>query len=349
MKEVFILGAGFSRWLCEGMPLLSDLIDDISEQTTKLITQDDSLTVLFFGENNIEKLLSYLTTEYPWKKREELDLHKSIAIRIINEITEKILRVQNDPLNMSDASLSKERQSLFDYFHENVSEIITFNYDTLLENNFENHYGLQDWYELYKLPMKLLSKRSTPNEPTPSFFSKYEDETKKYPTITKLHGSINWLFNGYYDSLDTESVYYYKIAHSLVQIVTPINRKGLIPFIVPPTSEKNMYIKHSLLRNIWQTAREKIENAEIINIIGYSFPTSDIYFDLFLKTTVNPYPMINIIDINESAEFEEKIRKYFQPVLLDLIKTKIKFYTGENAVNNFVNQIICKKHNGKLV
>ena len=134
MFETFILGAGFSKWFAPEMPLLKELIQLFDDNLIDEINRDKALSEILNKEKNVEKLLSYLAVDYPWKKNEEIYSHRSLYIKIINTIASKLRKIQSN----LDYCLSPDesKNNLFEYWYNHTSDIITFNYDNILEKCF---------------------------------------------------------------------------------------------------------------------------------------------------------------------------------------------------------------------
>ncbi len=135
MNEVFILGAGLSKAINTNMPLLNDLSNDINTWFT-----NNKYRVKFYydiyeqyikssGITNFEDILTFLYQDFPWKTDEEKHILSALFIFISNLLREILLRKQSNILNNEDVLIK-----FLNYLHYNNSKLITFNYDTLLEN-----------------------------------------------------------------------------------------------------------------------------------------------------------------------------------------------------------------------
>lgn len=331
-NEVFILGAGFSKWFDKKMPLLNDLITYLNPSTVKKINNDSALSRLCNDEENFEKLLSYLTTRYPWKTVSEYHNHQSIYWEVLNSITCKLLDIQEE----LDYKLLQDsiKYKFFQYIYETNSKILTFNYDNILEKGLRANFYKGSWYKFYDLPIKNLNIRSQSSSSSGVLSQPFIAESNA-PKIIKLHGSVNWLFNGSYGDISSESVYYY-IPNKKESESIKINKQGLSNLIIPPSLEKNSFINHIILRCLWQNAKDILKDSNKINIIGYSFPQSDIYVDLFMKSSINKNVIINVIDINSSSDFRKRISSYFEPILKNN-NSSLNFFVGLDCMEKFIN------------
>src|SRR5690606_13414501 len=67
-----------------------------------------------------------------------------------------------------------------------------------------------------------------------------------------------------------------KIYHKFLPIGSEIIKSGRVPLIVPPTLNKFKYQEQ--LKNIWAKAASVLSEAELVFIIGYSMPETDVFF-----------------------------------------------------------------------
>jgi hypothetical protein len=160
--------------------------------------------------------------------------------------------------------------------------------------------------------------------------------------LLKLHGSINW----YKENDDSEiSVLKANDSHysnlfnpgiGFNCIGTQILEKDKFPFIIPPTWNKYEY--HSQLKIIWKKAAQILSEAEIIFIIGYSFPETDLFFKYLYSIGSDSNTSISkIYVINPDANLESKFGELFSQNLLGkrrLIFKNIKFSESIGFINS---------------
>ena len=89
-----------------------------------------------------------------------------------------------------------------------------------------------------------------------------------------------------------------------------VNSQGLRPLIIPPSLEKSSFFTHPLIKVIWSRAREAIERASSIYVVGYSLPESDTYVDLLFARSLRRLPEVFMLDINPGIV--ERAQRYFQ-------------------------------------
>ncbi|MXW23286.1 MAG: hypothetical protein F4Z96_01150, partial [Chloroflexi bacterium] len=129
-KDVFVLGAGFSKAIDAGMPTMKELTFEVRTRISR--DGEFQLPSPFDAgaADNIELWMTYLSQNQPWLDRSENQYNRALATRIENYIVE-IIREQES------AALG---QAMPDWLGQLVGRwvtaqatVITLNYDTLVE------------------------------------------------------------------------------------------------------------------------------------------------------------------------------------------------------------------------
>jgi len=179
--------------------------------------------------------------------------------------------------------------------------VLTFNYDTLLEDTLDKigkPYSLTPEWWLAEHSRNLVQK----------------EFIKRYVEITKLHGSIDWYDRNYHDETrryhgefghdvpdddpifgSTPSVPFESLARGKVEsdhgenllarvFRIPDLRKHLshitqsytvVPFLLPPAYDK--ILGHDPIRDLWRDLHRTLDAYSAIIVIGYSMPPYDAY------------------------------------------------------------------------
>ena len=129
--SVFFLGAGFSKAICDFYPDLNDLSEDI---TTNYSMSDDSLAIHFNTipddyKSNIEVLLTYLSTNLPYKTDVKVSMDEALYKDITKKIADKFHKM---PCKFQNFLVPCSQ--IIRYIRERACPCITLNYDLLLEN-----------------------------------------------------------------------------------------------------------------------------------------------------------------------------------------------------------------------
>ena len=188
MRDVFILGAGFSKAINSSMPTMEELSKKVIAKLN-----DSPFPIhekLYRLGDNIESWMTYLSQPQPWLPEEDHLRNKALATEIRRHISDII----SDLTMLSMESPAPEwLPSLIEHWHLQRCTVITLNYDTLIER----------------------ASRDVPRESSPKIFeyhtyppyfsnvaSRHESAfgfgASKLETFSylKLHGSTNWYYSG---------------------------------------------------------------------------------------------------------------------------------------------------------
>jgi hypothetical protein len=375
MKTVFILGAGAS--VEAGAPLMTNFLQKAKELHAKSAYGSDSdqiQDVLDAAYKDLRIVQAKSTVNY--KNIEELfsaidigqmiqcfgsrpqtkinELRKSIVVFIYRTI-EELVR-----LNLTEGrfNLPNGYDQLVKLVHEKVKKatdvgttkeisFITFNYDTCLEFTLVRN-GLGVDYGL--------------NEPfLHEHEQKFDFNVRRKVPVLKLHGSINWAMCPQCKIIVPTEVDPYRQTNFIdLQIRNQIyglplsyakNFRSIkhkcgatleqLPFIVPPTWNKSSSTTPSL-QDVWMRAAKALASAENIIVIGYSLPTSDMFFKYLFALGINSDVHLDkFIVINGSDA--EKSRESFKALLGPMTEDSFQLHTvlfsqSINLINNFLNQ-----------
>lgn len=259
-KDVFVLGAGFSRAISPSMPLLSDLAQDLMEPEE----------FVSFG-GSLEQWLSFLADDHPWLTPAENARQHSTFLQQASRLAAEVRVAQASAVA---EGLPTWLAQLVDLWHRGRSTVLSFNYDVLVERAWTKVLGAGGEGSpaaVYPIPPAPLPTRrgAVPAEgPRPDTFR-----------LLKLHGSLNWLYSG---PAGTQSDAVYDASSGAGWSLGPEDEEDhvallapdKVPFIVPPTQGKTAFFNHELIRAQWQMAREAVASAERIFFLGHSLPES---------------------------------------------------------------------------
>jgi len=262
--QIFVLGAGFSR--DAGGPITSEFLEYSNESQAVRKLQETSefqairqlSDSLPLDESNIEGVLNYVgNLKFVGNSR----VGRFSPQTILDFLTQYIVtllagRIRNPPsyyAKFVDSVLSNSRAG-----------VLSFNYDLLLDSLLINRIGQLDY--------------GFPAEDRYRLYGGLSGVRQGIPLI-KLHGSINWTTCSVCRTI------------GLHRGVAPLYRncprencngvwKGMI---VPPAWNKLPYATN--LRLLWNQARDLLENASKVIIIGFSFSALDsLAMDLFRRS-----------------------------------------------------------------
>ena len=273
-KKVFFIGAGFSKAIDEHYPLMWQLTENIETEigNTKSSLAEHYREIAPNIKQNIESLLTYLSTDFPWKSDTTKYANLALYEEVIKLISKKFSSLAKQSIqDFRRSNNIGEKLAQYVSTHLDECNFITLNYDLLLEEtllsklkDINSQLGFADFY---KYPMAWIGSR---NHSGTFGFTNYERENKpNVPVILKLHGSANWFWAG----VNPSDIIYYRNWNK--------NEKGNIdmglkPYIIPPVMDKDAFYNHIAIHALWQRAEKVLKEADEIYIIGFSFPQTDL-------------------------------------------------------------------------
>ena len=288
-KDVFILGAGFSKAINARMPTMQELTHAVSEsiENSELCLPPPLRDPENRGrelENNIELWMSYLSHRQPWLNESFNQYNLAVATRIRRYIREIIEKRTSESM----AFTTEWFRPLVERWSFQRASVITLNYDTLVErvaNSISNpdiNYG----------------NSITLSQVYPPYFSNIRSrhsnllDADKLDTFVylKLHGSVNWHYSGR-EHFYGETIFYSDVSpwgqkrqHHELEARRSAGDKDTL--IIPPVAEKTTFFSNETVRRLWQEASDHLEGATRVFVIGYSLPISDIGMQFFLKRSL---------------------------------------------------------------
>ena len=325
-KDVFILGAGFSKAISYLMPTTAELTNIISGRLQRHGIQlppplKDTQYIEKQMDNNIELWMTYLLQSQPWLRR-----NHNTANRITGG---KIQKLMVDVLNEQESQVLESPcsqewlPSLIEYWSRpctGVSKVtvITLNYDTLVERAAKAK-GIA----LKQIYPPGLSDIETQEEAL-----SHNDSNRRF-TLYKLHGSVNWSFAG--ESASEAQVCYSDIPpwdeKASPQLVHPIDAA-----IIPPVFNKERHLRNPTIEGIWRAASDALWEATRVFVIGYSLPISDLSMRFFLKRN-QPYVCYPWYIVNT----DKKTAEHYQVLLAPLEVIYDNFVDKISPVRKFVD------------
>lgn len=301
-STVFILGAGFSRAISHHMPLVDELGMAVAErfrQTSSLSGlldgyEKDSIDNCLVPFGNVEIWFTSLSVDQPFlsesERQQRRALFAELAVRIGEEINGRQYQATQD-------SRPQWFEELVQHWHRNKSDVITLNYDTLIESATKEVFPREGPGTFPEIDDILGSLPPVPpqtgvnfgNTPMSSF------------SLHKLHGSTTWF--GRLDSSDLMSIVRFdplvpqwgKEAHGLGREWDAL-KDTLSPAILPPLADKSVLYGNAIMSAIWMRAHSALAEANHIVIFGYSMPPTDTSIMALMSNAVTQDLEITVID-----------------------------------------------------
>lgn len=326
-KEVFILGAGFTRAFAPEAPLL---VWDCDKKIDKKFDKFPlAKTILAFerslsgGRIDVERLMSRLYGGMPYdqyrNERGELNL---LLLDVLDSFLKNLKEaVQNENCR------KEELGFLAEYCVENSIDCITFNYDDLYD---EMLWSVKEIHNTPTTPIKYWHPDGGYGffcKPASSLVGGLgQDKDSTSMLLLKLHGSINWRaalgnrkpypaealthFESWYDNLKEGS----GIGRSLQENKDIEQLLEINPLIVPPLHVKSALLEESVLRLIWFQAYESLESATRVTFIGYSLPRTDIASITLFREAIQSETNIKVVTFADSSEKRKDVREAYQKI-----------------------------------
>jgi len=370
-KRIFFTGAGFSKALCSAYPTLLELSKVVS---TNFLSRNSSGAIrehynqLPHGlDSDVEQLLSYLYTDWPWKSSVDRDLDRALYKALIYEISSYLLSIPIQPL-------TEVHKHFIGFIGRKDNRIVTLNYDTLIQDLHSRHsWNNEIFYSSLRIYIEDVFERNplttlerpwiiddTPGErylKTLRIRREYLAQLQP-EQMGKLIRSANcafWttttpemFFSGLGKGGDESGQFYIdeafdkrilKLHGSItwhensndttirVQDSTGNMQLERIPIIVPPILDKSQHYAIDRLRLQWADTHLAMEQADEIIIIGFSFPPTDISCPFLFKSALKSRDKVRVIVINTDS----LVRQRYDSIFGDLPGVDIDYsYLGHN-------------------
>lgn len=222
---------------------------------------------------------------------------------------------------------------------ERKDTIITFNYDTLIEEALE-HIGVPFSYGLSSVGQGLYFRAD-------DGFEMLSDQL--HPgggtQILKMHGSVSWALtfvqsqSGMPHSVPRVTLYksFRHLCSNLDQGSGLLDEAQLL--IEPPTWRKGWGNRAAGMIEIWNAALMALRTATRVFIIGYSMPKTDIHFRYLMAAGLRDnISLRKIIIVNPAAagkEFDDQLLRLFRPEMLEHVIERFAIPMGQFSVSPF--------------
>ena len=228
-----------------------------------------------------------------WSYSRMSELRQAVEFAIFDQLEERLMKA---PTN--------NHWELFKrlYVDPDVPRVISTNYDVIADT-----------------AMMYLSEQRTPESGRfPDYRCQissdfYRNESQRFGTLLKLHGSLNWLHCRSCGRLEigaSQSRRYLKVlgkmlgqtlesAYSPDGAPCPVCKTKLQPLLITPTHLKNYRNPH--IAQVWYEAEQLLRDASRVIFVGYSLPDDDVELVYLLKRSLAHLPdsQITVIEYHE--------------------------------------------------
>lgn len=278
MNRVFILGAGFSKAINPVMPVLGELTKGVEDALrSRGIDVGDDLSAI----GDVERWLSSLAEPAPWLSLADQLRNTALFTDVSHAIHDVINANQQTAVA---AEAPNWLLPLVLHWHNTDANVITFNYDCLVELAYLDVMtgaGAYWPWDLYTIPI------------TPAWVRAGGGALQKLESfqLLKLHGSLGWWYSGP-DAESSDPIYWMGWTGHFQEGIQPLwstfGGERIVmdkrPMLVPPAATKGPYYKNRLLAAQWAEAAAALRDADELVIMGYSAPVTDLTVTSLIAT-----------------------------------------------------------------
>lgn len=303
MKIVLFLGAGFSKAF--GHPVMNEFFA-FADSSTRISPEDKDFikellkqarianAFLESSPTNLEDILSFSEMEDRLSLNENQDETNNQKIRLV------LQRIYTD------FATTKRFWERFD----NFPRFLSFNSENILRKDLSivtTNYDLSIECALLRFgsKTKLNFDYATESTNVRAIGTMYLDYGVP---VFKLHGSVNWFQREIESNLFVEEIGDDDRSSVAIPYVSTYSYPSPNPpLIIPPSFLKPDL--HKPLGEVWKGAAKKLQEANLLVFIGYSFPLSDTEMTYFLARSLSDNAGLHrIVIIDPSAdEIKKKI------------------------------------------
>jgi NAD-dependent SIR2 family protein deacetylase len=133
--------------------------------------------------------------------------------------------------------------------------------------------------------------------------------------LVKIHGSINWSYCESchevksFDLMTMKTTFLEDVASYAVVGICKNCGGQRRPLLIPPLALK--FIMFPSLIRLWDRARENLERADIILVVGYSFSDADTYLNKIIEKSMSFNAKQRVIVCDLSANVVQKLRRQY--------------------------------------
>ncbi len=296
-KHVIVTGAGFTRALVPGAPLLvDDFCNDALQEKVRGLSNASRLLERERsnhpeGHIDIERLMTRLDALMPYDYADNAGNAANEYAFLLSELRRALLdRLQE----ARRGDIEREQLDRFaQYCADTGCCYITFNYDDFLDRALEQT-GAWNPYRGYGFFCRS-SGDGIARFSVGTFDSRL--------LILKLHGSLNWRPKlGYSYPVALDSITHH---HNWNGGDLDAHHLEPEPVIVPPVLSKSSLVEQPVLRLVWSRAFAELATADQITFIGYSFPTTDIAVRTLFAEAMEDLPRDNVTIVNLADDDDE--------------------------------------------
>jgi hypothetical protein len=263
------------------------------EAVSRIVTSNVPVPEQFRG-GAFEEWLSRLAEDQPDLDEAENLQRRALFSQLSHSIAEVVEERQREVWSSTPATLGM----LFRFvavLHAWRSPVVTFNYDTLIEQAVDEH-CLWDWNVNRKAQHSDILDHM-PMRPAANM--RWGEEHEETFRLLKLHGSLNWWWvpgdvtGGTINRWVTTGI---EAPDSERIAEREREMPGRSRFIVPPSALKSAFYANPLTRELWRRAARAAAAADELYLVGYSLPRTDLVTVGMLRDRIGPNTKVIIVN-----------------------------------------------------
>lgn len=338
MAKVYVLGAGASRALNDGSPLMSQL--------NQLVFSAARTS----GHDRLKRLRKFIKAFYPDLPPNEPILLEEVLTLLDSQINasrplshiysvDKLRQLREDFIyaissvlkNSLGTSHLKNEWEWLEFRERTIlpflngleidDSIISLNYDLILDNRIAESLFHGEIYTNIR-PEPLVGSEDVNYGFQPRYALMDIDNHRLYSPymyvpLYKLHGSLNWLYCPSCRRVDV-SLGRKGVLHYALEQPSPCRNCGVQyeALLITPTLLKSY--DNPYIAQIWREAETKLNEADQIIFVGYSMPDADIVLKTVFSRAIftnrmlkKRNPEIVVVDVDKSGNVEKTYRRLF--------------------------------------
>ena len=314
-NHVVVTGAGFSRALVPGAPLLVDDFDNDALQekvrglpnASRLLEWERSLHPS--GHINLERLMTRLDSLMPYDYAESAGNAANEYGFLLSELKRAFL----DRLHAArKGDIHRDELNRFAKFcASNRCSCITFNYDDFLDEALDQtlSWSPDRGYGFFCQSSKEVVASSQ------------SQQVGSWLLLLKLHGSVNWRPKlGYASPFAIDGITHHQEWYDGEGDEEGSGHLEPEPVMVAPVLSKSDLVEQPVLRLVWSHAFARLETAHEVTFIGYSFPTTDMAARTLFSEALKDLPRedITVVNLGREGSEAETTRERYRSVFGDI-------------------------------
>ncbi|HFE38579.1 MAG TPA: hypothetical protein ENK06_09235 [Gammaproteobacteria bacterium] len=317
----FLLGAGASAPAPSSIPTVMNLLPELLARARKIGRDDIDKLADWCEEHSIQNIEDLLTAAYVsnfaaknvrvtelldyflFKSERDDESRFRTRRHSIPKVDSASIALLQDTLQvlfglltgrMIPAEPNKGHEAIVEFVKRNPkTSIITTNYDGCID--------------------EALSKQDVV---TNTFIEHSVEPSDAGTDLIKIHGSINWTYCDSchdvreFDLLEQKKAFSSdSFSYAVIGICRNCGGQRR-PLLIPPIGLK--FIMFPSLISLWNAARERIERASYIIVVGYSFSDADTYINKIVERSMSINSQQKIIVCDPNPGLVDGLRKKYQ-------------------------------------